>query len=97
MPIQLDLNNPRFQSEFFKLEKNESFAMMRTFRKLAQLEWNEIYQDSGLNWEAIQSRTGDDGERIFSIRITQKFRAVVQRDKNMMRFLELHPDHDSAY
>jgi hypothetical protein len=97
MPIQLDLNNPRFQTDFFKLEKHEAYAMMKTFRKLSQLEWDDIYRDSGLNWEAIQSRTGDDGERIFSIRITQKFRAVVQRDKNTMRFLELHPDHDSAY
>ncbi len=97
MPIQIDLNNPRFQTDYFKLEKNEAFAMFKTFRKLAQLEWDDIYRDSGLHWEAIQSRTGDDGERIFSIRITQKFRAVVQREKNIMRFLELHPDHDSAY
>jgi hypothetical protein len=97
MPIQIDLNNPRFQTDFFKLEKTESYAIMKTFRKLSQLEWDEIYRDPGLQWEAIQSRTGDDGERIFSIRITQKFRAVVQREKNMMRFLELHPDHDIAY
>jgi hypothetical protein len=32
MPIQLDLNNPRFQTDFFKLEKHEAYAMMKTFR-----------------------------------------------------------------
>ena len=97
MPIELDLNNPAFQDDLFELEKPELLALLKTLRKVRQLEWNDLYKDSGLNWEAIESRSGDDGERVYSIRITQKCRAVVQRSKSIMRFLELHPDHDSAY
>lgn len=97
MPIRLDLNNPSFQMRWFELDKNESLAILRVFRKVSRLEWEDVYRDSGLNWEAIQSRRDNDGRRLFTIRLSQKFRAVVSRDGEFMRFLELHPDHDSAY
>ena len=97
MPVLLDLNNPRFQDDLLGLPKVEAQALLKTLRKIRQLEWNGLYRDSGLNWEAIESRTGDDGERLYSIRITQQCRAVVQRSREHMRFLELHTDHDSAY
>jgi hypothetical protein len=97
MPVEIDLNDPDFQDSLFNLEKAELWALVKTLRKIAKLEWNDLYKDSGLKWEAIDSRVGERLERLYSIRITQKFRAVVQRRGEIMMFLELHPDHDSAY
>ena len=97
MPVELDLNTTLFQQGMFALEKPEVVALMKTLRKISQLEWNQLYRDAGLNWEAIESRMGDDDERLFTVRVTQKCRATVQRRGQRIVFLELHPDHDSAY
>jgi hypothetical protein len=96
-PISLDLNNPVFQRNLFELEKTEALAILATFRKLSQLDWNELYKDKGLHWELIQSRLGPQGQRIYSLRITKKSRAVAYRDGNYLRLLSLHSDHDSTY
>jgi hypothetical protein len=97
MPILLDLNNEKFQEDLLELEKAEALALLKTLRKLRQLEWNDIYKDQGLKWELANSLQGIDGENIYSIRITQKCRALVQRSEDTIIFLSLHPDHDSAY
>lgn len=97
MAIELDLNRAEFQNAFFSLEKVEALAALKTLRKIRQLEWNTLYQDKGLRWEAIQSITDDKGGRFYSIRITQKCRAVVQRHGGIMVFVSIHPDHDSTY
>lgn len=62
------------------------------------LRWPQVYRDQGLKWEPIHSRTGPDGQRPYSFRIGQGFRAVAYRaDGGWLRLLSLHPDHDSAY
>ena len=96
MPIRLDLNNPAFQHDWFSLPKDERVAVLNCLRKLASMDWLAIYNDHGLKWESIQSRTGKAG-RLYSIRITQKMRAVVTRSDNVLEILTLHPHHDSAY
>lgn len=96
-PILLDLNNPVFQRNLFELEKIEALAALATLRKLSQLDWNALYKDKGLHWELIQSRLGPQGQRIYSLRITKKSRAVACRDGNYLRLLSLHSDHDSTY
>jgi hypothetical protein len=96
-PISLDLNNPVFQRSLFELERTEALAALATFRKLSQIDWNGLYKDKGLHWELIQSRLGPQGQRIYSLRITKKSRAVAYRDGNYLRFLSFHSDHDSAY
>jgi hypothetical protein len=90
---RLDLNGVQFQQQLFTLENAEGQAALKTFRKLLQLEWDQVYRDSGLNREAIDF----DGERLCSIRITQKCRALVRRVGDVVQFVSLHPDHDSAY
>lgn len=97
MPIGLDLNNPDFQADWFALEKEARLAMLNCCVKLVSLEWKEVYRDKGLRWELIQSRTGLNNERLYSIRVTQKIRAVVRRKGDYLQFLSLHADHDSAY
>jgi hypothetical protein len=93
----LDINFPLFQKQFFSLEQSEATALIRTLSKLLKLSWDEVYKDKGLNWELVKTQTGPKGQRVYSIRVTRKFRAVVYRDKDFLVFLSLHPDHDSAY
>ena len=95
--IALDLNNPEFQRDWFALEHDEAVAILATLRKLLRLDWNQLYSDPGLRWEAILSRTGSEGQRIYSLRVTKRVRAVAYRQAEFLRFLSLHPDHDSAY
>jgi hypothetical protein len=97
MAILLDLNRPRFQQDFLALEKAEVFAFVKTLRKLSQLEWQQVYQDSGLKWELVKSSEGPEGQKLYSLRVTQKCRALVERKGDAIVFISLHPDHDSAY
>ena len=95
--IALDLNNPEFQRGWFALERDEALAVLATLRKILLLDWNELYADRGLRWEAILSRPGPAGQRLYSLRVTKRVRAVAYRQGDFLRFLSLHPDHDSAY
>jgi hypothetical protein len=95
--VLLDLNNPVFQRAWFALEKDEKLAVLKTLEKMVQLEWLEVYRDKGLRWEAIQSRTGPNGGRIYSLRMTKKMRAVAFRDGEILRLLDLYADHDGSY
>ena len=83
--IQLDLNKP------------DAWAVLKTLRLLQAMNWDQLQSSKGLRWELIQSRRGAAGERLFSLRISRRCRAVAWRDGPWLRLLSLHPDHDSAY
>jgi len=34
---------------------------------------------------------------VYSLRLSQKVRAIAYRDGDFLRLISLHPDHDSAY
>ena len=95
--VRLDLNNIEFQSDLFGLQKPEQLAVLATLRKIASLTWDQVHRDQGLHWEAIHSRSGADGKRLYSLRVTQRCRAVAMREGEYLRLLSIHPDHDSAY
>ena len=95
--VRLDLNNVQFQSDLFDLQKPEQLAVLATLRKIAPLSWDQVQRDKGLHWEAIHSRSGADGRRLYSLRITQRCRAVAMREGEYLRLLSIHADHDSAY
>jgi len=96
-PILLDLNNPQFQQDLFRLSKREQTALLKSLKKMSQMSWSQLYSDKGFNWEKIISKQGPHGKPIYTIRIGKSFRAIVFREENWIRFLTLHPDHDSAY
>lgn len=85
------------------LETGDIDQVERSVKKIGQMTWEQIYQTSskigkrGLNWEPIKNQQTASGKTIASIRISKKFRARVCRDGKYMRFISLHPDHDSAY
>lgn len=95
--IDFDLNYFEFQRDLLRLEKDDAFKFLNTLRKVKQMTWQQVYADKGLNWEAIHSRQGPNGQKLYSLRVSKKIRAVVYREDDMMTFLSLHPDHDSAY
>lgn len=94
---QLDLNSPVLQRDLFALEKRDQTALLATLKRIRAMTWRQIYSDPGLKWEAIHSRPGPNGQRLYSFRIGQAFRAVAYREGTWLRLLSLHPDHDSAY
>ena len=95
--IKLDLNNPQFQKDFLSLEKIELLALTKTLRKISRLSWSELYIDNGLKWEAIMSKHTQSGEKIYSFRFSQKYRATAIKDGETMKILTLNVDHDGAY
>ncbi len=95
--MRLDLNNPVFQRQLFKLSKNDQRNILNTLQKLANMTWLQVYADHGLKWEAILSKKGPGGNRLYSFRIGKGFRGVAYRDSSWLRLLSLHPDHDSTY
>lgn len=97
MNVKLDLNNPQFQAEWFALQKEDFLATRKTFRKLSKMTWDQVYRDQGLKWEKIQSVKTKKGRELYTIRLSEKHRAVIYRAREFMIFVSLHPDHDSAY
>ena len=95
--ILLDLNSPVFQRDLFALEKAEQTALLSTLKRIRAMSWPQVYADAGLKWEAIHSRQGPGGQRLYSFRANRAFRAVAYRDGQWLRILSLHADHDSAY
>jgi hypothetical protein len=94
--VLLDLNCPVFQRQLFALPKPHQLAVLRTLRRLSQMTWDLVVRDAGLRWEAILGRTGQGGQRLYTLRVTGGFRAVALREGDWLRLLSLHPDHDSA-
>lgn len=95
--IRLDLNDPEFQEDLFRLPKPDQISVLSTLRRLSQMTWDQVYRDPGLRWEAVKSRTGPKGGNLYTFRISRGFRAVAYREGRWLKILSLHPDHDSAY
>jgi len=95
--IRLDLNNTEFQRTLFALGKVEQSAVPSTLKKISLMTWEQCYRDTGLKWEVIHSRTGPDGNKLYSLRIGKGFRGVGYREEDWLRLLALHTGHDSTY
>lgn len=96
--VRLDLNNEVFQENLLGLDKAESARVLNTLRKLRQMTWAQVYGDSGLKWEKIDSVKPPKGiDAVYSLRITQARRATAYREADLMRFLTIQQDHDSTY
>ena len=94
--IRLDLNSPEFQAQFFALERTTLAQVVEVLDRLRKMAWIDVYRSPGLKWEKI-GRTAPNGEPLYSLRITQKVRAIGFREGDYLRLVSLHPDHDSAY
>ncbi len=95
--VRLDLNSPEFQEVFFRLEAEELKQVVASLRRLRALSWADVYRHTGFRWEAIRHIRTPTGATAYSLRLSQKVRAIAYRERDFLRFVSLHPDHDSAY
>ncbi len=95
--MKIDLNFPDFQKDLFKLEKNELYALVKTLRALSRMDFDQLRRSPGLNLKQIKNAKTRKGNPIYSMRITRSFRAILSIEGDYLRFISLHPDHDSAY
>jgi hypothetical protein len=95
--VRLDLNNPEFQEVFFRLEVTDLKQVVASLRRLRELDWNTLYRHTGFQWELIEHIQGPNAARVYSLRLSQRIRAIAFRDGDFLRLTSLHPDHDSAY
>lgn len=95
--VRLDLNSPEFQGVFFSLESAELKQVVASLRRLRDLDWSAIYRHTGFQWEAIKHLEAPNDAGVYSLRLSQKVRALAFREGDLLRFVSLHPDHDSAY
>lgn len=95
--VKLDLNSPEFQAVFFRLEVSELKHVVGSLRRLVGLDWNTLYRHTGFKWEAIAHIRTPNGATAYSVRLSEKVRAIAYRDGDFLRIISLHPDHDSAY
>ena len=96
--VRLDLNSPEFLEIFLHLNSAELAQVASSLDRIRKLDWSNVYASKGLHWEAIDHMKAPDGKSgVYSVRLSQKIRALAFRDDDFMRFISLHPDHDSAY
>lgn len=82
---------------FLRLELSELKEMVGSLRRLGELDWNTLYRHPGFKWEAVRHIRTPNGATPDSLRLSEKIRGIVFRDGDFLRFISLHPDHDSAY
>jgi hypothetical protein len=95
--VRLDLNSPEFLDVFFRLDPSELNQVVASLRRLQGVDWNALYRHTGFRWEAIEHLKAPNGAKVYSLRLSQRVRALAFRDGAFLRFVSLHPDHDSAY
>ena len=95
--VKLDPNSPEFQEVLFRLELSELKQVVGSLRRLRELDWSTVYRHTGFKWEAIRHIRTPNGATAYSLRLSEKIRAIAYRDGDFLRIISLHPDHDSAY
>jgi len=95
--VRLDLNSPEFQDVFFRLALAELKQVIGALQRLRDLDWNTLYRHPGFHWEAVRHIRTPNGATAYSLRLSEKIRAIAYRDGDFLRVISLHPDHDSAY
>jgi hypothetical protein len=95
--MKIDLNFPPFQQDLFSLDKTQLTAFVKSVKKINIMDLRLVQQSSGLNLEKIKNLKTSNGKTLYSIRMSKSFRAVICIEDDFIRFISLHPDHDSAY
>ena len=95
--MKIDLNFPPFQQDLFSLDKTQLKAFVKSVKIINKMDLRQVRQSSGLNLEKIKNLKTSNGKTLYSIRMSKSFRAVICIEDDFIRFISLHPDHDSAY
>ena len=95
--MKIDLNFPPFQQDIFSLDKTKLSIFVQSVKKINKMDLRQVQQSSGLNLEKIKNIKTPNGKTLYSIRMSKSFRAVICIEDDFIRFISLHPDHDTAY
>ena len=95
--MKIDLNFPPFQQDLFSLDKTQLTAFVKSVKIINKMDLRQVQQSSGLKLEKIKNLKTSNGKTLYSIRMSKSFRAVICIEDDFIRFISLHPDHDSAY
>ena len=95
--MKIDLNFPPFQQDLFSLDKTQLTAFVKSVKIINKMDLRQVRQSSELNLEKIKNLKTSNGKTLYSIRMSKSFRAVICIEDDFIRFISLHPDHDSAY
>ncbi len=95
--MKIDLNFPPFQQDLFSLDKTQLTGFVKCLKIINKMDIRQVQRSSGLNLENIKNLKTSNGKTLFSIRMSKSFRAIICIEDNFIRFISLHPDHDSAY
>ena len=95
--MKIDLNFPPFQQDLFFLDKTKLSIFVQSVKKINKMDLRQVQQSSGLNLEKIKNIKTPNGKTLYSIRMSKSFRAVICIEDDFIRFISLHPDHDTAY
>ena len=95
--MKIDLNFPPFQQDLFSLDKTQLTAFVKSVKKINKMDLRQVQHSSGLNLEKIKNLKTSNGKTLYSIRMSKSFRAVICIEDDFIRFISLHPGHDSAY
>jgi len=95
--MKIDLNFPPFQQDLFSLDKTKLSIFVQSVKKINKMDLRQVQQSSGLNLEKIKNIKTPNGKTLYSIRMSKSFRAVICIEDEFIRFISLHPDHESAY
>ena len=95
--MKIDLNYPPFQQDLFSLDKTKLSIFVQSVKKINKMDLRQVQQSSGLNLEKIKNIKTPNGKTLYSIRMSKSFRAVICIEDDFIRFISLHPDHESAY
>jgi hypothetical protein len=94
--ISLDLNSPEFQ-DVLGLELTDLKQVVASLRRLRALDWSGLYRHTGFQWEVVNHLKAPNASKVYSLRLSQRIRAIAFREGDFLRLVALHPDHDSAY
>ena len=95
--MKIDLNFPPFQQDLFSLDKTKLSIFVQSVKKINKMDLRQVQQSSGLNLEKIKNIKTPNGKTLYSIRMSKSFRAVICIEDDFIRFISLHPVHESAY
>ena len=95
--MKIDLNFPPFQQDLFSLDKTKLSIFVQSVKKINKMDLRQVQQSSGLNLEKIKNIKTPNGKTLYSMRMSKSFRAVICIEDDFIRFISLHPHHDSAY
>ena len=87
-------------------ERKQTAEELSKFRKkVEQYTWQQLYDQStrkkgkktGINWERVKGKVTENGERLYSARLSKRRRMLGIRRNEEMIVISVFDDHDSAY